>query len=75
MNCEIAGVVRGRQEEKLDCVCNCVSIGAMVSALGPWLQDARAYENTGEATVEATPLPKGALYVTDSGYVIEHANA
>ena len=37
---------------------------------GPWLQDARACENTGEATVEHTPLPKGALYVTDSGYLI-----
>lgn len=37
---------------------------------GPWLQDARASENTGEATVENTPLPKGALYVADSGYLI-----
>jgi len=37
---------------------------------GPWLQDARASENTGEATVEKTALPKGALYVTDSGYLI-----
>jgi hypothetical protein len=37
---------------------------------GPWLQDARASENTGEATVENTALPKGALYVTDSGYLI-----
>ena len=37
---------------------------------GPWLQDARASENTGKATVEQTPLPKGALYVTDSGYLI-----
>lgn len=37
---------------------------------GPWLQDARASENTGEATVEHTPLPKGALYLVDSGYLI-----
>jgi hypothetical protein len=37
---------------------------------GPWLQDARASENTGEATVENTALPQGALSVTDSGYVI-----
>jgi hypothetical protein len=37
---------------------------------GPWLQDARAGENTGEATVETTPLPKGALYVVDNGYLI-----
>jgi len=37
---------------------------------GPWLQDARASENTGEATVETTPLPKGALYVADNGYLI-----
>ena len=36
---------------------------------GPWLQDARASENSGEACVEYTPLPRGALYVTDSGYV------
>jgi hypothetical protein len=28
---------------------------------GPWLQDARASENTGEATRENTALPKGAL--------------
>ncbi len=38
--------------------------------IGPWLQDARASENAGEATVEKTALPKGALYVTDSGYLI-----
>lgn len=38
--------------------------------IGPWLQDARASENTGEATVETTPLPKGALYVVDNGYLI-----
>ena len=37
---------------------------------GPWLQDARASENTGEATVEQTPLPEAVLYVTDSGYLI-----
>jgi hypothetical protein len=37
---------------------------------GPWLQDARASENTGEATVEQTVLPTGALSVTDSGYLI-----
>jgi len=37
---------------------------------GPWLQDARASENTGEATVEHTPLPKGALYLANSGYLI-----
>jgi Transposase DDE domain len=37
---------------------------------GPWLQDARASENTGEATVEQSPLPKGALYLADSGYLI-----
>ena len=29
----------------------------------------------GVATVEATPLPKGALYVTDSSYLIEHEHA
>lgn len=40
------------------------------SVMGPWLQDARASENTGKATVESTPLPKGSLYVTDSGYLI-----
>lgn len=38
--------------------------------IGPWLQDARASENTGKATVENTELPEGALYVTDSGYLI-----
>jgi hypothetical protein len=37
---------------------------------GPWLQDARASENTGKGTVEHCPLPKGALYLADSGYVI-----
>ncbi len=37
---------------------------------GPWLQDARASENTGEACVEKTALPKGALYLADSGYLI-----
>ncbi len=37
---------------------------------GPWLQNARASENTGEATIEHTPLPKGALYLADSGYLI-----
>src|SRR5258708_17452325 len=37
---------------------------------GPWLQDARASENSGEGTVEQTPLPKGALYVADDGYLI-----
>ena len=37
---------------------------------GPWLQDARASENTGEATVEHTPIPKGALSLADGGYVI-----
>jgi hypothetical protein len=37
---------------------------------GPWLQDARASENTGQACVEETALPKGALYLTDSGYLI-----
>ena len=37
---------------------------------GPWLQDARASENTGEATVETTPLPKGALSVAENGYLI-----
>jgi hypothetical protein len=42
----------------------------MGSAPGPWLQDARASENTGEATVETTALPKGALYVVDNGYLI-----
>ena len=35
---------------------------------GPWLQDARADENSGQACVEKTALPTGALYVTDSGY-------
>jgi hypothetical protein len=34
------------------------------------LQDARASENTGEATLEESPLPKGALFVADSGYLI-----
>jgi hypothetical protein len=52
-----------------------LGLRAMASALGPWLQDARAYENTGVATVEAPPLPKGALYVTDSSYLIEHEHA
>src|SRR5712692_9629072 len=70
MSCEIPGVVQGRREEKRDCVCKCASIGVMGSAPGPWLQDARASENTGEATVETTPLPKGALYVVDNGYLI-----
>lgn len=37
---------------------------------GPWLQDARSSENAGEASVEHTALPKGALYVADSGYLI-----
>jgi Transposase DDE domain len=37
---------------------------------GPWLQDARASENTGEASIKHTDVPKGALYVTDSGYLI-----
>lgn len=37
---------------------------------GPWLQDARTSENTGEASVENTALPKGALSVADSGYLI-----
>jgi hypothetical protein len=37
---------------------------------GPWLQDARASENTGKGTVEHSPLPKGALYLADSGYLI-----
>ena len=37
---------------------------------GPWLQDARASENSGQACVEETALPTGALYVTDSGYLI-----
>ena len=37
---------------------------------GPWLQDAHASEQVGEACVEQTPLPKGALSVTDSGSVI-----
>jgi hypothetical protein len=36
---------------------------------GPWLQDARASENSGQACVEKTALPTGALYVTDSGYL------
>lgn len=40
------------------------------SVTGPWLQDGRASENAGEATVENTALPKGALYVADSGYLI-----
>ena len=38
--------------------------------IGPWLQDARSSENVGEASVEKTALPKGALYVADSGYLI-----
>jgi hypothetical protein len=37
---------------------------------GPWLQDSRAYENSGQACVEETALPTGALYVTDNGYLI-----
>jgi hypothetical protein len=37
---------------------------------GPWLQDARASENTGKGTVEHSPLPKGALYLADSGSLI-----
>src|SRR5712692_7138920 len=67
MSCEIPGVVQGRREEKRDCVCKCASIGVMGSAPGPWLQDARASETTGEATVETTPRPKGALSVVDHG--------
>jgi hypothetical protein len=47
-----------------------IGLRAMASALGPWLQDARASENTGEATVETTLLPKGALDLADSGYLI-----
>src|SRR6266849_4975844 len=70
MNCEITGVLRERQEEKQDYVSNCASIGAMASTPGPWLQDARASENTGEACVEKTALPRGALYLADSGYLI-----
>jgi len=37
---------------------------------GPWLQDARASENRGQASIEETALPPGALYVTDNGYLI-----
>lgn len=37
---------------------------------GPWLQDARASENSGQSCVEATALPRGALYLIDSGYLI-----
>src|SRR5947209_16578303 len=32
---------------------------------GPWLQDARASENTGPATVEDSALPKGAAHLRD----------
>jgi len=45
-------------------------MGAMGSATGPWLQDARASEHTGEATGETPPLPKGALSVADNGSLI-----
>jgi hypothetical protein len=35
--------------------------------MGPWLQAARESEKSGPATAEQTPLPKGALYITDAG--------
>jgi hypothetical protein len=35
--------------------------------VGPWLQPARDSEKSGEATAKLTPLPKGALYITDAG--------
>ncbi|HEX3643175.1 MAG TPA: IS4 family transposase, partial [Ktedonobacteraceae bacterium] len=35
---------------------------------GPWLQDARACEREGEGSLEQTPLPKGALWLTDMGF-------
>ena len=34
---------------------------------GPWVQAAHQSEKRGEATAQATPLPKGSLYVTDAG--------
>jgi hypothetical protein len=35
--------------------------------VGPWLQPARESEKSGVATAQETPLPKGALYITDAG--------
>jgi hypothetical protein len=35
---------------------------------GPWLQDARACEREGEGSLQQTPLPKGALWLTDMGF-------
>lgn len=35
--------------------------------VGPWLQPARDSEKSGPATAVQTPLPKGALYITDAG--------
>ena len=34
---------------------------------GPWVQAARSSEKSGKATAQQTPLPPGALYVTDAG--------
>jgi len=35
---------------------------------GPWLQDARTCEREGAGSLEQTPLPKGALWLTDTGF-------
>jgi len=35
--------------------------------VGPWVQAARQSEKTGPSTAQETPLPAGALYVTDAG--------
>lgn len=43
-----------------------LSTGAMQ---GPWLTDAVHGERKGASSLHAEPLPKGALYLTDSGYV------
>src|SRR5712692_1522899 len=36
---------------------------------GPWLQEAVQCERKGAGSTQQAPLPAGALYVTDSGYV------
>jgi hypothetical protein len=35
--------------------------------VGPWMQPGRESEKSGPATAEHSPLPKGALYITDAG--------
>lgn len=37
--------------------------------LGPWLWEAVACEREGDGSLQQTPLPEGALRLTDSGYI------